>query len=700
MNCHPKSVGAVLALVVASLTVGAGEFSWIQITDVHYPHADSGEFLDSLAGLGTVPIGDGEFAPAPSFVLATGDLFEFSHGYGWWEEFIRRVDALDQPVYMQAGNHDNTWLCLWPELRSRYGRPWYSFEQEGIHFVGLSSATPQDPRPCFGEEQVRWLAQDLSGVARQTPIVVFLHHPLGGQEFAGEWDQDRVLDLLRPFQRVLFVAGHYHNARLLEYEGFDCVVGGQGYQDKAGFTLFHVRDDVLTVAYKRNSDPAATNILMRANLKEPDRAYALDAAASPVGDPNAPSAFRVRATLPQGFDAASVRVETHVDNGDPAAVSRTADGAYEGEIAVTDLCPGLHRLNVAATDGAGRRAEKTFLFRWRPGDAGPTVAWETRLDSGVKASPTPFGDAVAIGCLDGSLVLLDAASGATLRRTSFGGEILAAPLPVGGRLIVVDGAGGVTALDGRGKQVWTRKVDAPVYARPASDGTFVYVVDAHGGVTAFDEASGEKAWGVQIAEYAVEAPIAYRDGVIYFGAWDQHVYAVNTADGALLWKSKGEGSATKPAARYYSPADAPPVAVDGGVFVADRAMLLARFDAAGGERSGSWDACSAVAASVDGESLYLRRTDGRLTKMRPDGEVVWDVQAGMSSVPAPPVEHRGVVYAASGGGVVRAISADDGKELWAYQATPGSYMFASPAAGGGRIYVASMDGFVTAFAAR
>lgn len=700
MNVRSKTVCAASALLIACLVAGGGEFSWIQITDIHYPHADSAEFLQSLAGLGPVPIGGDDLAPAPSFVLATGDLFEFSHGYGWWEGFIRPIDAIGIPVYLQAGNHDNTWLCLWPELRARHGSPWYSFEHGGIRFVGLSSATPQDPRPSFGEEQVRWLERDLAGVARETPIVVFLHHPLGGREFASSWDQDRVLDLLRPFRRVVFLAGHYHNARLLEYEGFDCLVGGQGYQDKAGYTLFHVRDNILTAAYKRTGDAAATNVFFRIDLSEPDRAYVLDGEATPVGDPAAPSALRVRAVLPEGFDGAAAKVEARVNDLDPVGVSLTEDGVYAGEIPLKDLRPGLHRLNVAATDPGGRHAEKTFLFKQRPGERVPGVVWETRLDTGVKASPAAFGMAVAVAGLDGSLRMLDGASGATLWQASMNGEILASPLPVGRLLIVVDGAGDVSAFDAAGNPAWSHRIDAPIYARPVSDGSRVYVVDARGGVTALDASSGARIWGVQVAEYTVEAPVALKDGVLYFGSWDEHVYAVNAADGAVLWKSKGEGSATKPASRYYSPADAPPVVAGGGVFVADRAMLLAQFDAATGERSGSWENCSAVAASEAGDALYLRRTDGRLTRMRPDGEVLWDVQAGMSAVPAPPVESHGVVYAASGGGTVRALSADDGRELWSYQASPGSWMFASPAASGGRVYVVSMDGFVTALAAR
>ena len=93
MNVRSKTVCAASALLIACLVAGGGEFSWIQITDIHYPHADSAEFLESLAGLGPVPIGGDDLAPAPSFVLATGDLFEFSHGYGWWEGFIRGYGA-------------------------------------------------------------------------------------------------------------------------------------------------------------------------------------------------------------------------------------------------------------------------------------------------------------------------------------------------------------------------------------------------------------------------------------------------------------------------------------------------------------------------------------------------------------------------------------------------------------------------------
>jgi hypothetical protein len=64
-----------------------------------------------------------------------------------------------------------------------------------------------------GEKQRQWLAKDLSGVARDTPIVVFSHSPI--QKIYKGWnfwteDADEVQAILQPFKNVNVIYGHVH----------------------------------------------------------------------------------------------------------------------------------------------------------------------------------------------------------------------------------------------------------------------------------------------------------------------------------------------------------------------------------------------------------------------------------------------------------------------------------------------------------
>src|SRR5438874_1006812 len=69
--------------------------------------------------------------------------------------------------------------------KERYGKHakgagWYSFDQDGVHFIGLVNVVnlKAGGLGSLGEEQLKWLEDDLKGKAASTPIVVFAHIPL------------------------------------------------------------------------------------------------------------------------------------------------------------------------------------------------------------------------------------------------------------------------------------------------------------------------------------------------------------------------------------------------------------------------------------------------------------------------------------------------------------------------------------------
>ena len=60
------------------------------------------------------------------------------------------------------------------------GAGWYSFDQGGVHFVGLVNVVDLKAGGLgqLGDEQLEWLEDDLAGRSASTPIVVFAHIPL------------------------------------------------------------------------------------------------------------------------------------------------------------------------------------------------------------------------------------------------------------------------------------------------------------------------------------------------------------------------------------------------------------------------------------------------------------------------------------------------------------------------------------------
>ena len=104
--------------------------------------------------------------------------------------------------------------------RERYGRGakgagWYSFDANGVHFIGLVNVVDLKAGGLgnLGNEQLEWLEDDLKGRSASTPIVVFAHIPLWTsiQPGAGApTTAARALDYLKRFGSVTVLNGHIH----------------------------------------------------------------------------------------------------------------------------------------------------------------------------------------------------------------------------------------------------------------------------------------------------------------------------------------------------------------------------------------------------------------------------------------------------------------------------------------------------------
>jgi 3',5'-cyclic-AMP phosphodiesterase len=154
----------------------------------------------------------------PSFVLHTGDLTHLSRP----EEFdtLQQVlSDLSLPVFYVPGEHD----VLNDDGRSyldRFGKGtsgagWYSFDQGGVHFVGLVNVLnlKAGGLGALGDEQLEWLERDVKPLSSSTPIVVFAHIPLWSVYPEWGWGTDdsaRALSYLKRFGSVSVLNGHIH----------------------------------------------------------------------------------------------------------------------------------------------------------------------------------------------------------------------------------------------------------------------------------------------------------------------------------------------------------------------------------------------------------------------------------------------------------------------------------------------------------
>jgi len=235
------SVAAASTLPLSTVELAFADptknFTFAYISDSHIQHIKRNRFVNNWdRGLIRAVAETNLLQPKPDFVMFGGDLAqlgtkpELDHG-------AEMLAKLDYKTHMVMGEHDY-YLDLgeyWSEL---FGPHWYSFDHKGVHFVVLNSILtfdewtyerwPSDEQRMLemagldnpngspfmvGEKQRAWLAKDLSGVAKGTPVVVFSHSPI--QKIYKGWnfwtdDAEEVQALLQGFTDVTVIYGHVH----------------------------------------------------------------------------------------------------------------------------------------------------------------------------------------------------------------------------------------------------------------------------------------------------------------------------------------------------------------------------------------------------------------------------------------------------------------------------------------------------------
>ena len=119
----------------------------------------------------------------PAFAIHTGDISHLSLE-SQFDDADRVISQTRLDVHYVPGEHD----FLDPDMKfykERYGRGtkgsgWYSFDANGVHFIGLINVVDLKAGGLgnLGADQLEWLEDDLKSRSASTPIVVFGHIPL------------------------------------------------------------------------------------------------------------------------------------------------------------------------------------------------------------------------------------------------------------------------------------------------------------------------------------------------------------------------------------------------------------------------------------------------------------------------------------------------------------------------------------------
>ena len=190
---------------------------FVQISDSHIGF-DKPANTDVTATLRAVVANINAAPERPSFVLHTGDLTHLSKP-SEFDTLQQVMSELAVPVFYVPGEHDvladdgASFLARFGQ--GTHGAGWHSFDQNGVHFVGLVNVVnlKAGGLGTLGDEQLAWLEKDLKHLTSSTPVVVFAHIPLWSVYPEWGWGTDdsaRALSFLKRFGSVSVLNGHIH----------------------------------------------------------------------------------------------------------------------------------------------------------------------------------------------------------------------------------------------------------------------------------------------------------------------------------------------------------------------------------------------------------------------------------------------------------------------------------------------------------
>ncbi|MBX9710299.1 MAG: metallophosphoesterase [Xanthobacteraceae bacterium] len=206
---------ALLGEAKAAETSG---FSFLQMSDSHIGF-DKAANPDALGTLREAVVKVKALAVKPSFIVHTGDITHLSKP-AEFDNADKVFGETGLQIHYVPGEHDIIDEDRGKAYLERYGKGtkgagWYSFDDHGVHFIGLVNVVDLKGGGLgnLGAEQLAWLEADLKDKSASTPIVVFAHIPLYVLYQQWGWgteDGTRALELLKRFGSVTVLNGHIH----------------------------------------------------------------------------------------------------------------------------------------------------------------------------------------------------------------------------------------------------------------------------------------------------------------------------------------------------------------------------------------------------------------------------------------------------------------------------------------------------------
>jgi outer membrane protein assembly factor BamB/calcineurin-like phosphoesterase family protein len=436
------------------------------------------------------------------FVVLTGDITEL----GTNEQLTRAkklLDGLKIKWFIIPGNHDDGWSESGGEsFITTFGSDRFSFDHNGIRFIGCASgpyvrmSDGHIPRDAMG-----WMKNILDTTKADMPVVFLNHYPMDNQ--MDNWYE--VIDMFKKKHTILFMCGHGHTNKALNFEDIPGVMGRSNLRAKkevGGYNLVDVRTDSILFS---EVNPVSAEMRYWTGVKVERHNYD---AAKKYERPN----YQVN-QLYQNVKAKWTYASAANIISTPAVSNGMAVfGNQQGKIVALSL------------------------------NNGKTI-WSYQTGAAIYSSPAITNNKIVLGSTDGYVYCFDT-KGKLLWKYKAGAAVLGSPVIENNIVYIGASDHQFRAIElATGKEKWNfNGLDGPVVSTPVlykdavifgAWDTYLYSLNKNTGLLNWKWSNGST-----VRNYSPASCIpVIHDNVIYVVAPDRYLSAIDISSGNTLWRN-------------------------------------------------------------------------------------------------------------------------------------------------------------------
>lgn len=578
-------------------------FTIANFADVHTPLG-----INYLEGV----INEINTSVMPDFSVDLGDMT--SHGKLLeYTEYKNKVATLNSALYTIPGNHENRW---WNsngknDYINQFGEPIQSFDHKGIHFIMLDSSVYLANDGKINPAQQQWIANDLTTINTQTPIIIFGHHPfIINNDISA---RKELIDLFSQHNLIGYITGHLHRYNEFTYNGIP-ILTLDGLKDETSMPFITIEfGPRYFYVYKHTASNHTKNLWYTGKMNNMvQNEYSIN----PLSINNNEVTIDIDIeNCPFGISEIKARIDNY---GDFTTLTQTSTNHWNGTINTANqhpsLAKGKHCVYIELKDNNSNVWMKYSEYN----DLHPNIStiWTYSTNDIIQSSPTYYNGKLYAGSCDKKLYCINATTGQKIWEYETQDQVISKPVifEQGDNSAVIFGSNDqyLYSLNANtGDLQWNYKTNGSVITDPVINNGCVYFGSGDNNVFSLNASNGNFIWNHQIDGLMRHSPQII-DNVLYACVRNKNIwYALNATTGTQIWQGNANTDDS-----YFVCGDIAPLIVNNEFWCVDAMTgLLTTLNIGTGSKTwtlnSSYGKTNARSFATNNNSIYFVTNSGK-----------------------------------------------------------------------------------------